>query len=135
MNKFEKTKKKLIEPGLLDHLNQSCRQEGQTIIHCRYVSKSMYINGGWVNIHPTTYLRNRSTGACLQLEYSEYIPVAPAKYYFSNSGELKNFTLYFPAVPDHWTEFDFVEQSGTEEGFVFRNISRNKTGVYSIQLH
>ena len=61
-----------INISTLDQIYDSLHEEGQTIVHCRYVSKTKYINGGWVNIHPTTFLvRNEET---LPLLHAENIP-------------------------------------------------------------
>ncbi|MEY4702705.1 MAG: hypothetical protein RIR96_602 [Bacteroidota bacterium] len=107
-------------------------QDGYTIVHCHYVSKHKYINGGWVNIFPTTYLFHE--GIFLQLEHAENIPVSPAKHYFTQPGIRKSFTLYFPLLPETWDSFDLIEKTNTEKGFVHHNIIRNNSGVYNIEI-
>jgi hypothetical protein len=116
----------------LDQIYDSLHEEGQTIVHCRYVSKTKYINGGWVNIHPTTFLvRNEET---LPLLHAENIPMAPSMHMFKRPGEIKHFTLIFPAIPKEWKAFSFIEECSSGGGFVVRNMTRNDSGVYNIFL-
>jgi len=116
----------------LDQIYDSLHEEGQTIVHCRYVSKTKYINGGWVNIHPTTFLvREDET---LPLLHAENIPMAPGMHMFKRPGEIKHFTLIFPAIPKEWKAFSFIEECSSSAGFVVRNITRNDSGVYNIFL-
>jgi len=116
----------------LDQIYDSLHEEGQTIVHCRYVSKTKYINGGWVNIHPTTFLvREDET---LPLLHAENIPMAPGMHMFKRPGEIKHFTLIFPAIPKEWKAFSFIEECSSGAGFVVRNITRNDSGVYNIFL-
>ena len=101
-------------------------------MHCRYVSKTKYINGGWVNIHPTTFLVcNEET---LPLLHAENIPMAPSMHMFKRPGEIKHFTLIFPAIPKEWKAFSFIEECSSGGGFVVRNMTRNNSGVYNIFL-
>ena len=116
----------------LDQIYDSLHEEGQTIVHCRYVSKTKYINGGWVNIHPTTFLvREDQT---LPLLHAENIPIAPGMHMFKRPGEIKHFTLIFPAIPKEWAAFSFIEECRSGAGFVVRNMTRNNSGVYNIFL-
>jgi len=116
----------------LDEIYDSLHEEGQTIVHCRYVSKTKYINGGWVNIHPTTFLvREDET---LPLLHAENIPMAPGMHMFKRPGEIKHFTLIFPAIPKEWKAFSFIEECSSGGGFVVRNMTRNDSGVYNIFL-
>jgi hypothetical protein len=57
--------------------------ERQTIIHCYYVASPIYVNGGWMNIFPTTILVNTDTRESLQLISAINVPMSPAKF-FSN---------------------------------------------------
>jgi len=122
-----------INISTLDQINDSLHEEGQTIVHCLYVSKSKFVNGGWVNIHPTTFLvRNEET---LPLLYAENIPMAPSMHMFKRPGELKNFTLIFPAIPKEWEQFSLIEECSSGGGFVVKNLSRNDSGVYQVSLY
>jgi len=124
----------LIEINIspLDQIYDSLHDEGQTIVHCSYVSKTKYVNGGWVNIHPTTFLVHKEE--TLPLLHAENIPMAPGMHMFKRPGEIKHFTLIFPAIPKEWAAFSFIEECRSGAGFVVRNMTRNDSGVYNIFL-
>jgi hypothetical protein len=109
-------------------------EEGQTIIHCRYVSKKKYLNGGWVNIFRTTYLYGPDGQERISLAQALNIPYAPAKHFFKKVGKLKCFILVFPLIPNHWEWFSLREQPDTGNCFVYRKIIRNESGVYQIDI-
>lgn len=125
----------LIEINIspLDQIYDTLHEEGQTIVHCLYVSKTKYINGGWVNIHPTTFLvHNEET---LPLLHAENIPIAPSMHMFKRPGELKHFTLIFPAIPKEWGQFNLIEECSSGGGFVVKNLLRNDSCVYQVSLY
>jgi hypothetical protein len=107
--------------------------EGQTLVHCKYVSQDKYKNGGWVNIYKTTFLVNPDTKDILPLAQAYNVPVSPARHYFKQAGQLKQFTLLFPQVPKHWKRFHLLEVA-EKGGFRATDITRNDSGVYHVQL-
>jgi hypothetical protein len=116
-------------------LNEFCPEEsGVTIVHCRYVATDKYVNGGWINIWPSTYLQCSASGDTLDLMHAIEIPLAPERHYFRKAGQVKRFTLVFPKVPEHWECFDFREQAGFSSGFIVEGIQRSSSGVYHIHL-
>ena len=121
-----------LTSSVIYSLLSSCEEEEQTIIHCNYVSKKKYINGGWVNIYPTTYLVSEQES--ITLLHAENIPLAPQVHVFNKAGELKRFSLIFPAVPKSWTSFDLIEKSNSVNGFKVHNIKRNNAGIYKINI-
>lgn len=108
--------------------------EAQTLIHCSYVSQDKYKNGGWVNIFPSTFLVNPDTKDMLALAQAYNVPVSPARHYFKEAGQLKQFTLLFPQVPKHWKRFHLLEVADKGGGFRVTDITRNDRGVYQVQL-
>jgi len=121
-----------IDDSILHELLTMECEDSQTIVFCNYISKTKYINGGWINIHPTTYLVNESES--LQMLYAMNVPVAPRKHQFQKSGEYKRFALIFPPIPKSWKHFDFIESCSSGDGFYVDNISRNNSGIYEIYL-
>ena len=108
--------------------------EAQTLVHCSYVSQDKYKNGGWVNIFPSTFLVNPDTKDMLAMAQAFNVPVSPARHFFKQAGQLKQFTLLFPQVPKHWKRFHLLEVADTGGGFRVSDISRNDSGVYHVQL-
>jgi hypothetical protein len=122
-----------IDKLTLIKLEESYKEEAQTIVHCKYVSKHKYINGGWVNIFPTTYLSHNNE--YLQMVHAVNIPIAPDIHIFKKKGELKLFTLFFPSIPKDWDSFSLIENCENHEGFQVINIKRNNSGIYEIALY
>ncbi|MBU3714154.1 MAG: hypothetical protein FGM46_04320 [Ferruginibacter sp.] len=131
-NPVKKLKEIQIDTQTIQQFNEQHFEEGQTTIHCSYVSKPIYVNGGWVNIYPTTYLV--ANGQTLQMLHADNVPMAPSMHFFKKAGELKHFSLIFPRIPDDWSSFDFVEVTASPNGFVVRNIQRSASGIYRISL-
>jgi hypothetical protein len=87
------------------------------------------VDGGWLNIFPTTYLINRETGKMLRMEFASDIPVAPKCHFFPKVNEQIRFTLIFPKLPADWQTFTLIEESERENPLVKFDIKRNKFGV------
>lgn len=130
LKKFKVT----IDAATLSKLNNEINEESCTIVHCTYIASDKYVNGGWVNIFPTTILEpNDNSFQQLPLLHAINIPVAPKKHYFKNKGDVLRFTLYFPAIPANWKTFSLIEiiDSGGI-GLSASAILRNNTGVYNV---
>jgi hypothetical protein len=127
-----------MEDDTLWRIKNEAKEEACTILHCTYVAKMKYVNGGWVNIHAKTVL-HKSEGFMEKMEQVELlhafnVPIAPAKHHFSQAGDVIRFTLYFPALPADWDFFTLLEDTGYFDGFTAFEIPRNSTGVYSVFL-
>lgn len=109
-------------------------EKAYTIVHCEYKAPKMYMNGGWINIWPSTYLWERDSDDHLRLLHAFNIPIAPEYHQFNKVGDIKRFTLIFPAIPKHWDRFSLKEIAGGHDGFHVFDIQRNTTGVYQIAL-
>ena len=122
-----------IHPGVI---SKFCRnqEESQTIIHCNYIAPDKYDNGGWVNINTTTFLINENTGNKLKLIPTENISIAPMRLYFSKAGQKLRFTLIFQGIPKPWERFSLSETALFGDGFVVKNILKNSTGIYEINI-
>lgn len=114
--------------------NEALALEGQTIVHCCYVSTDKYKNGGWVNIYKSTFLVNPDTKDFLSLAKAINIPVNPGRHFFKTPGQIKQFTLLFPYVPKFWKRFHLVELVNGGAGFKVCDIERNSSGIYHVQL-
>jgi hypothetical protein len=69
----------------------------------------------------------------LEMIQAVNIPVAPNKFHFADKGQVKRFTLIFPAIPKDWKEFCLVEMVDDRNiGFKSRKIRRNDTGIYNV---
>jgi len=85
-----------------------------------------YVSGWWVNIHNTIYIKPADSYVKLPLVSVVNIPVAPAKYYFKNSKDIKAFTLYFPPLSKRTKSIDIIEnESSGSAWFNFYGIKLN----------
>lgn len=108
--------------------------DAYTTIHCRYQAKEKYVNGGWVNIWPTTFLINHEKNDSVKLIQVDNVPIAPEKHYFAHKGQFLIFTLFFPSLPESWSHFDLMEKTNDGTGFKVKRITRNRTGVYRVNV-
>lgn len=111
----------------------SILSDAYTIIHCRYRAKEKYVNGGWVNIWSSTFLTN-GQGESIKMIHAENVPIAPEKHFFTRAGQVLLFTLFYPSLPSSWSHFDLIEKTDTGNGFTVKRITRNKTGVYRVNV-
>lgn len=133
--KGNKTKINLgTEDITLLFLHAISEEKGNTFIHCSYISKPKYIDGGWINIWPTTYLFHKPTGAHIMLLHAINIPLGPAQYHFGKAGQRLNFTLIFPVIPKNWQHFTLKEIAGSASGFIVEDLARNSSGIYRVAL-
>ncbi len=116
-----KTKKKLQEHAA---------EESQVIIHCTYAATYGY---DWIRIWKTTFLFDKGSDHKSKLLLAENIPLYPV-WKEIGIGETLYFTLIFSALPKSCKVFDMIEKIPEHGGFEFKNIRRNKTDVYHIDL-
>ena len=109
------------------------QEESCTIVHCTTIGKTKYVNGGWVNVHPTTVLiKSNSFLEEIPMLHAINIPLAPRKHHFKKQGDVIRFILYFPVIPKDWTQFSLIELTDQGHGFTAHHLSRNHTGVYKV---
>lgn len=110
------------------------QKENQIIIHCTHRANPKYVNGGWVNICPKTYLKKQGAIGIVPLEQVVGIPVSPEKYFYKSLRESIGFALVFRGVPDNWDTFSLIEEGMEGDGFKVEDIRRNDLGVYYVKL-
>ncbi len=116
-------------------IDQGLSETGRTFIHWTFTRQPEYVDGGWLNIFPTTYLVNMETGKKLQMGFSLDIPVAPKFHFSRRVNEQIRFTLIFPKLPADWQTFTLIEKSERENSLVKFDIKRNKFGVYQVVVN
>ena len=77
----------------------------------------VYINGGWVQIKPETFIRPAGTSQRLVLVKTEGIPMAPTKHYYKSIHDKLSYSLYFPSVSKDVEFIDIIEKSGGDNSF------------------
>ena len=106
-------------------------EERQTIVHCSYVP--MYMRADLIRIWPTTYLVDTESGAKTQLLHAFNICLAPF-WMRVPPQKIFQFTLIFGGLPKSCKRFNLEEQITEEGGFLVKNIARNDSDVYRVQI-
>lgn len=79
-----------------------------------YIATDYYIKGGWIRIHPESYLLNRNTGKQYKLIQAKNIPMAPNRHDFESTKDWAFFSLYFKPLPLENCTIDFIEAEQPE---------------------
>lgn len=121
-----------IDPKLLAELYAKSEEVGQVILHFLYhTPKNTIMN---IRIWPTTYLYDTSSPHKSDLLHAEHITLYP-QWMPCLPGEKVYFTLIFSGLPRSCKKFDFIEECvGQDGGFEARNILRNETDVYFLEM-
>ena len=99
-------------------------------VHCYFQNKWQNM---LIRIWKTTYLVDNSSGTRSRLVHAENITMAPAWTQIPDGREY-SFLLIFSGLPASCKTFDLVEEISEPGGFFVRNISRNETDVYHIDV-
>ncbi|MEQ8302990.1 MAG: hypothetical protein RIB47_06335 [Cyclobacteriaceae bacterium] len=122
--------KPAISSDILAEVNPVSLEEGCIYVHCRCANRGDNL---LVRIWKTTYLIARGMGDKTQLLHAENITIAP-QWLLVPKGVTHNFLLVFGTLPKSCTQFDLVEEIAQPGGFEIKNISRNETDVYHINI-
>ena len=96
--------------------------------HCRQSTEGLLIR-----IWKTTFLIDTSSHAKSSLVHAENISMAP-QWTVVPHARPYSFLLIFTRLPVDCKSFDFIEEIPQPGGFNVRNIQRNETDVYHIDL-
>jgi len=89
-----------------------------------YHTSSKYINGGWVQMNGTCYIKPINSEAKLPLIKAVNIPMAPNKHHFKTVKDVLYYTLYFPPLPSNTNAIDIIELDTNDPTyFNFYNVS------------
>lgn len=86
-----------------------------------------------IRIWKTTFLIDRSSGSRSKLLHAENISMAPTWTQIPD-GARYSFLLIFSGLPKSCKQFDLLEEISEPGGFFIRDISRNDTDVYHIDV-
>ena len=86
-----------------------------------------------IRIWRTTFLIDAASSARSQLVHAENITLAPMWTLIPGNQEY-TFLLIFSGLPKSCRQFDLVEEIAQPGGFHIKNIQRNETDVYHVDL-
>lgn len=119
-----------IDADTLLQLKTITQEESQVIVHCSYTSQGFM---DLIRIWPTTYLIDQGSDHKSELVHAENVSLAPI-WTRLEYGETRVFTLIFSGLPKSCTVFDFIESVPEPNGFEIRNIQRNASDVYFVEV-
>lgn len=103
--------------------------ERQTIVHC-----SHFMNpGDGIRVWRTTFLIESPSGKKRKLLHAENITMHPTWTVADKSG-FHRFTLYFEGLSKTCSSFDLVEEIPQPGGFFIKDIIRNNSDVYKVEI-
>jgi hypothetical protein len=100
-----------------------------TIVHCRYFTDEP----AGIRIWPSTFLVE-DTGARRKLIKNFNISIMPEWTYHIVENEFIRFTLVFEALGKSCVYFMLFEDIPQPHGFYSKNIRKNDTGVYTVEV-
>ena len=106
------------------------QEESQVIVHFKVSSTE---EDDAARIWKTTYLIDSATGVKYPLIHAEGISIAPNWTMIPKDKPLC-FTLIFKGLPKKCKLFHLVEMIPEPGGFEFRNIARNSSDIYSVEM-
>jgi hypothetical protein len=119
-----------IDTDTLLQLKTITQEESQVIVHCSYTSQGFM---DLIRIWPTTYLIDKGSDNKSELVHAVNVSLAPI-WTRLEYGETRVFTLIFSGLPKSCTVFDFIESVPEPNGFEIRNIKRNASDVYFVEV-
>ena len=119
----------VVEEKSLIAIETKLDEEAQVILHCRVKS----VDASLIRIWKSSFLFDGHSDHRSHLILNENIALYP-EWTVIGQSPYHHFTLIFSALPKYCTLFHFIEEIPEPGGFVFRNIQRNKSDVYYLEL-
>jgi hypothetical protein len=127
-------KEPLVKPKVdvetLASIDPFTLEDSFVYVHCHFNNTS---DDMLIRIWSTTFLVDRDSAARSQLIHAENISYAPQWTIIPRKGDF-TFLLIFGGLPKSCLVFDMIEEIAQPGGFHIKNIKRNETDVYHIDL-
>jgi hypothetical protein len=122
--------KPFIDLEVLTSIAPSALEDSFVYVHCYYDNPHDEM---LIRIWKTTFLVDKGSGSRSQLIHAENITFAPVWTQIPK-GSTYSFLLVFEALPKSCQQFDLIEELPQPGGFEVRNISRNASDIYHINI-
>ena len=119
-----------VDVETLASIDPSSMEDSFVYVHCHFNNTS---DDMLIRIWSTTFLVDRDSTARSQLIHAENISYAPQWTIIPRKGDF-TFLLIFGGLPKSCLVFDMIEEIAQPGGFHIKNIKRNETDVYHIDL-
>ncbi|MBS1553666.1 MAG: hypothetical protein JSU09_01960 [Bacteroidetes bacterium] len=122
--------KPVVDVETLESIDPQRLEDSFVYVHCHFDNPS---DDMLIRIWRTTFLIDRTSGVRSQLLHAENISYAPQWTIIPRKGDF-TFLLIFGGLPKSCTVFDLVEEVAQPGGFFVKDIRRNETDVYHIDI-
>ncbi len=122
--------KPLVDVETLESIDPQMFEDSFVYVHCHFDNPS---DDMLIRIWRTTFLIDRHSAVRSQLLHAENISYAPQWTIIPRKGDF-TFLLIFGGLPKSCTVFDLVEEIAQPGGFLVKDIRRNDTDVYHIDI-
>jgi hypothetical protein len=122
--------KPVVDVETLESIDPQLLEDSFVYVHCHFDNPS---DDMLIRIWRTTFLIDRASGERSQLLHAENISYAPQWTIIPRKGDF-TFLLIFGGLPKSCTVFDLVEEIAQPGGFFVRDIRRNESDVYHIDI-
>jgi hypothetical protein len=119
-----------VDMEVLASIHPELMDDSYVYIHCHFDN---HTENMLIRIWRTTFIIDKSTSARGQLIHAENISYAP-QWTMVPDHQPFSFLLIFPRLPKSCTQFDMIEEIDQPGGFWVKNIQRNETDVYHVDL-
>lgn len=120
----------IIDKETRHRLLNQVKEEAQVIVHCSYTGT---MSDDKIRIWKSTFLYAKNSSHRSKLVHVENITMYPT-WMNVDWGQTVNFTLIFTGLPKHCKQFDMIENIPEPGGFVIKNIERNNSDVYLLDM-
>jgi hypothetical protein len=119
-----------VDVDTLSSIDADLLEGSYVYVHCHFTNPSDEM---LIRIWRTTFLIDRTSAVRSQLVHAENISYAPQWTLIPGKSNF-SFLLIFGGLPKSCLVFDLVEEIAQPGGFFVKNIQRNETDVYRIDI-
>jgi hypothetical protein len=119
-----------VDMDVLASIHPELMDDSYVYIHCHF---NNHTENMLIRIWRTTFIIDKSSSSKGQLIHAENISFAP-QWTMVPDRQPFSFLLIFPGLPKSCTQFDMIEEIDQPGGFWVKNIQRNETDVYRVDL-
>lgn len=106
-----------LNPNKSTNLLRISMDDEFTKIDFLYLANNQYVNGGWVQIHDSCFIKVCGTDIKLKMIKAINITIAPKKHFFKSKKDMLCYTLIFPALPKGTKKIDIIEMETNDSSF------------------
>jgi hypothetical protein len=120
-----------VDVDTLAAVDPAVLEDSHVYVHCYFNNTHPNM---LIRIWKSTFLIDKVTGTRSRLLHTENISIAP-QWTMIPDNRMFRFLLVFEGLPKSCSQFDLLEDIPQAGGFHIKNIGRNETDVYHVDIH